>query len=139
MATISIAAGHCARGREVDELFHTKSSSYFGDGNDKEVVLASNFLKGKIMSLNMCVLRPLERSMVRRNRKRMNIVAKVKKGKSHDYPWPDDIDPNLTSGHLKYLSHFKPLEDKPKPVTLAFEKPLVDLELKIIEVSNLTS
>ncbi|XP_073012524.1 acetyl-coenzyme A carboxylase carboxyl transferase subunit alpha, chloroplastic [Typha latifolia] len=65
------------------------------------------------------------------------IVAKIKKGQKHEYPWPDDIDPNLKSGHLNYLSHFKPLTEKPKPVTLAFEKPLVDLEKKIIDVRKM--
>ncbi|EXC06855.1 Acetyl-coenzyme A carboxylase carboxyl transferase subunit alpha [Morus notabilis] len=60
-----------------------------------------------------------------RNRRKFSVSAKIIKGKKHDYPWPDDIDPNLSSGHLTYLSHFKPLTEKPKPVTLAFEKPLV--------------
>lgn len=136
MSTISPAFWHCGRGRAVDETTcETKSRSNFGSG--KEVLLASEFLEGKLGSLNMCVLRPLERSITSTSRKRVNVIAKVKKGKKHDYPWPDDIDPNLTSGHLKYLSYFKPLEDKPKPVTLAFEKPLVDLELKIIEVRRM--
>ncbi|XP_068640542.1 acetyl-coenzyme A carboxylase carboxyl transferase subunit alpha, chloroplastic-like [Aristolochia californica] len=65
------------------------------------------------------------------------IVAKIRKGKKHEYPWPDDIDPSLKSGHLNYLSHFKPLDEKPKPVTLPFEKPLVDLEKKIIDVRKM--
>ncbi|KAJ7962366.1 acetyl-coenzyme A carboxylase carboxyl transferase subunit alpha, chloroplastic-like [Quillaja saponaria] len=68
---------------------------------------------------------------------RLQVTAKIKKGKKHDYPWPDDMDPNISSGHLTYLSHFKPMTEKPKPVTLAFEKPLVDLEKKIIEVRRM--
>ncbi|KAG9441158.1 hypothetical protein H6P81_017012 [Aristolochia fimbriata] len=67
----------------------------------------------------------------------VSIVAKIRKGKKHEYPWPDDIDPNIESGHLSYLSHFKPLAEKPKPVTLPFEKPLVDLEKKIIDVRRI--
>ncbi|XP_057532189.1 acetyl-coenzyme A carboxylase carboxyl transferase subunit alpha, chloroplastic-like [Amaranthus tricolor] len=134
MTTIALAAGHCARGRTVDELTsECKSRVYLGYGKDD--LYASDFLESKFQSLNMCV--PLEHSMVRTRRKRLNVIARVKKGKKHDYPWPDDIDPNLKSGHLKYLSYFKPLEEKPKPVTLAFEKPLVDLELKIIEVRRM--
>ena len=70
---------------------------------------------------------------------RFSVFARVRKGQKHEYPWPDDVDPNLKSGHLSYLSHFKPLTDKPKPVTLPFEKPLVDLEKKIIGVSSLFS
>ncbi|PON92038.1 Acetyl-CoA carboxylase, alpha subunit [Trema orientale] len=38
---------------------------------------------------------------------------------------------------MSYLSHFKPLAEKPKPFTLAFEKPLVDLEQKITEVQRM--
>ncbi|XP_015961687.1 acetyl-coenzyme A carboxylase carboxyl transferase subunit alpha, chloroplastic-like [Arachis duranensis] len=68
---------------------------------------------------------------------RFNVAAKIRKGKKHDYPWPDKMDPNISSGYLTYLSHFKPLAEKPKPVTLDFEKPLVDLEKKIIEVRNM--
>ncbi|OAY83803.1 Acetyl-coenzyme A carboxylase carboxyl transferase subunit alpha, chloroplastic [Ananas comosus] len=71
------------------------------------------------------------------NGRRIGIFARIKKGQKHEYPWPDDIDPNLKSGHLSYLSHFKPLTDKPKPVTLSFEKPLVDLEKKIIDVRKM--
>ncbi|XP_021748683.1 acetyl-coenzyme A carboxylase carboxyl transferase subunit alpha, chloroplastic-like [Chenopodium quinoa] len=125
MATISLAAGHCAN----------MSKACFGNG--KKVLLANDFLEGKIMNINMCVLRPLECSNYKNSRKKLNIIAKLKKGKKHDYPWPDDIDPNLSSGHLRYLSHFKPLEDKPKLVTLSFEKPLVDLKQKIIEVRQM--
>ncbi|KAJ0966702.1 hypothetical protein J5N97_023619 [Dioscorea zingiberensis] len=68
---------------------------------------------------------------------RLPIYARIKKGQKHEYPWPDNIDPNLKSGHLSYLSHFKPLTEKPKPVTLPFEKPLVDLEKKIIDVRKM--
>ncbi|XP_073022487.1 acetyl-coenzyme A carboxylase carboxyl transferase subunit alpha, chloroplastic-like [Primulina eburnea] len=64
------------------------------------------------------------------------ISAGIKKWKKHDYPWPDNIDPNSPTP-LAYLSNFKPLEEKPKPVTLAFEKPLIDLEQKIIEVQRM--
>lgn len=67
-------------------------------------------------------------------RNRFRISANVKRWKNHDYPWPGDIDPNFTGSYLNFLSHFKPLSEKPKPVTLPFEKPLVDLEQKITEV-----
>ncbi|CAJ1818603.1 unnamed protein product [Sphenostylis stenocarpa] len=55
----------------------------------------------------------------------------------HDYPWPDNMDPNISSGHLTYLSRFKPLAEKPKPVTLDFEKPLMDLEKKVMEIRRM--
>ncbi|XP_020082027.1 LOW QUALITY PROTEIN: acetyl-coenzyme A carboxylase carboxyl transferase subunit alpha, chloroplastic-like [Ananas comosus] len=82
------------------------------------------------------LFKPLGRSSAR-NGNGVQIFARIKKAQKHDYPWPDDIDPNLKSGHLSYLSHFKPLSVKPKPVTLAFEKPLVDLEKKIMDVRKM--
>ncbi|URD93296.1 acetyl-coenzyme A carboxylase carboxyl transferase subunit alpha [Musa troglodytarum] len=66
--------------------------------------------------------------------RRLSVFAKIKKGQKHEYPWPEDIDSNLESGHLSYLSRFKPLNEKQKPVTLAFEKPLVELEKQIVDV-----
>ncbi|KAG1361292.1 acetyl-coenzyme A carboxylase carboxyl transferase subunit alpha, chloroplastic [Cocos nucifera] len=71
------------------------------------------------------------------NGRRFSVCSRIRKVQKHEYPWPDDIDPNLKSGHLSYLSHFKPLTEKPKPVTLPFEKPLIDLEKKIIDVRKM--
>ncbi|KAJ6832675.1 acetyl-coenzyme A carboxylase carboxyl transferase subunit alpha, chloroplastic [Iris pallida] len=71
------------------------------------------------------------------------VMAKfVRKGQTkQDYPWPDelDLDPNVKGGVLSYLSHFKPLKQKPKPVTLPFEKPLLDLEKKIMDVQKMAA
>ena len=64
----------------------------------------------------------------------LSVVAKARKVKKHEYPWPEDPDPNVKGGVLTHLSHFKPLKEKSKPVTLDFEKPLVALEKKIIDV-----
>lgn len=68
---------------------------------------------------------------------RLSVTARIKKAQKHDYPWPDNMDPNIESGHLSYLSHFKPLKEKPKPVTLPFEKPLLDLKKKIMDVRKM--
>ncbi|XP_020276731.1 acetyl-coenzyme A carboxylase carboxyl transferase subunit alpha, chloroplastic [Asparagus officinalis] len=80
---------------------------------------------------------------LRRRRRGVNVMAKiVKKGKvKHEYPWPDEIepDPNVKGGILSYLSEFKPLKEKPKPVTLPFEKPLMDLEKKIMDVQKMAA
>ncbi|KAJ6793548.1 acetyl-coenzyme A carboxylase carboxyl transferase subunit alpha, chloroplastic [Iris pallida] len=97
-------------------------------------------------------LRSLSRSRLpatttrrRRRRKGLPAVAMakiVRKGKTkQDYPWPDelDLDPNVKGGVLSYLSHFKPLKEKPKPVTLPFEKPLMDLEKKIMDVQKMAA
>jgi hypothetical protein len=66
------------------------------------------------------------------------ISAKISKGKKSaetEYPWPEKIPAGAdTEGALAYLNRFKPLPNKPKPVTLPFERPLIDLENKIDEV-----
>ncbi|KAG5022645.1 hypothetical protein JHK85_018987 [Glycine max] len=68
------------------------------------------------------------------------VAAKLRKVKKHEYLWPANPDPNVKGEVLSHLSQFKPLKEKPKPVTLDFEKPLVDLQKKIIDVtSNLLS
>lgn len=72
-------------------------------------------------------------------RRDFTVSAKIKKGKKHEYPWPEDADPNVKGGVLFHLSPFKPLKEKPKPVTLAFEKPLMDLEKKIIDVRKMAN
>jgi acetyl-CoA carboxylase carboxyl transferase subunit alpha len=72
-------------------------------------------------------------------RKDTTVVAKIKKAKKHDYPWPENPDPNVKGGILTHLSSFKPLQEKPKPVTLDFEKPLLDLEKKIVDVRKMAT
>ncbi|KAK9273652.1 hypothetical protein L1049_018462 [Liquidambar formosana] len=132
MTTLSLIAGNCGRGRGSDaRSFEFGSHMYFG----KEF-FASDLLRSSLNRVNGVWLKDLEGYRIR-SRNRFRVIAKVKKGKKHDYPWPDDIDPNISSGHLTYLSYFKPLAEKPKPVTLAFEKPLIDLEKKIIEVRRM--
>ncbi|KAA8516022.1 hypothetical protein F0562_019201 [Nyssa sinensis] len=133
MTTLSLIAGNTGRGRGGEERGFEFGSSHSYFGNE---FFASDSLRSLFRSLNGVWLRDLECFRVR-SRHKFRVVAKVRKGKKHDYPWPDDIDPNSSSGPLTYLSYFKPLTEKPKPVTLAFEKPLVDLEQKIIEVSRM--
>ncbi|KAJ6407781.1 hypothetical protein OIU84_011140 [Salix udensis] len=69
----------------------------------------------------------------------LSVVAKARKVKKHEYPWPENPDPNVKGGVLTHLSHFKPLKGKSKPVTLDFEKPLVALEKKIIDVRKMAN
>ncbi|KAK4379311.1 hypothetical protein RND71_001173 [Anisodus tanguticus] len=122
MATLSIAVGNCGKGRNPKDL----SSEFV-----PHLSLGSEFLTKRLYGLN---LKDLESPKVRM-RKKFCIGAEIKKWKKHDYPWPGDIDPN-TKTPLKYLSYFKPLDEKPKPVTLAFEKPLIDLEKQLIEAAE---
>ena len=73
----------------------------------------------------------------------VTVCAKIKKGKmgpEEEYPWPEKFPPGeITHGALKYLNRFKPLPNPQKPVTLPFERPIVDLEHKIDEVCNAQS
>lgn len=125
MSTLSLIAGNCGRGKGGEdrgfELLHRFS------GRD---LFSSELLGSSFTRANQIWSKEIYRN---KSRNKFRIIAKIKKGKKYDYPWPDDMD-NISSGHLSYLSHFKPLTEKPKPVTLPFEKPLVDLEKKITEV-----
>ncbi|KAG5009931.1 hypothetical protein JHK87_018446 [Glycine soja] len=67
------------------------------------------------------------------------VAAKLRKVKKHEYLWPANPDPNVKGEVLSHLSQFKPLKEKPKPVTLDFEKPLVDLQKKIIDVRKMAN
>lgn len=98
---------------------------------------ASDLLRSSFNGVNGVPLRFLGRRQEMVRPRDSAIVAKIKKWKKNESPWPDgiDLDPNVKGGNLSYLSHFKPLKEKPKPVTLAFEKPLRDLEKKIMDVS----
>ncbi|CAK9134438.1 unnamed protein product [Ilex paraguariensis] len=132
MTTLSLIAGNCGsrRGGE-DQGFVFQFRSYISNE-----LFGSGSIKSLLRSVNGVWSKELEGSYVRSGRK-FRVVAKIRKGNKHDYPWPDDMDPNSSTNPLTYLSYFKPLDQKPKPVTLAFEKPLVDLEKKIIEVRKI--
>ncbi|KAL6126125.1 hypothetical protein ACLB2K_074176 [Fragaria x ananassa] len=128
MSTLSLIAGNCGRGKGGEdrgfELLHRFS------GRD---LFSSELLGSSFTRANQIWSKEIYRNKSRNN---FRIIAKIKKGKKYDYPWPDDMN-NISSGHLSYLSHFKPLTEKPKPVTLPFEKPLVDLEKKIAEIRRM--
>ena len=101
---------------------------------------ASDFLRSSTSSFNGVPLRTLGKGKLVLKRRDFTVAAKLRKVKKHEYPWPPNPDPNVKGGVLSHLSLFKPLKEKPKPVTLDFEKPLVDLQKKIIDVtSNLLS
>ncbi|KAK4418657.1 Acetyl-coenzyme A carboxylase carboxyl transferase subunit alpha, chloroplastic [Sesamum alatum] len=130
MTTLSLISGNCGRGRGEDS-----SSGYGWTSRLANELLASDTNGRLFRNLNGIWLKDLEGSR-KRNGNGFRVSARVRKGKKHDYPWPDDINPD-SKAPLTYLSNFKPLKEKPKPVTLAFEKPLVDLEQKIIEVHRM--
>lgn len=100
---------------------------------------ASDLLRSSSNGINGVPLQTLGRVHVGPARRGLSIVAKVRKVKKHDYPWPQDPDPNVKGGVLSHLSPFKPLNEKPKPVTLEFEKPLMDLQKKIIDVQKMAN
>ncbi|KAF7825575.1 acetyl-coenzyme A carboxylase carboxyl transferase subunit alpha, chloroplastic-like [Senna tora] len=100
---------------------------------------ASDLLRSSANGVSGVPLRTLGRARLGLKRRDFTVAAKLRKGKKHEYPWPDDPDPNVKGGVLSHLSPFKPLKEKPKPVTLDFEKPLVDLEKKIIDVRKMAT
>ncbi|KAL8504849.1 hypothetical protein ACS0TY_016148 [Phlomoides rotata] len=101
--------------------------------------LASDLLRSSSNDLYGVPLKALGKAQLGAKRRDLTVTAKVRKGKNHEYPWPKDPDPNVKGGILSHLSHFKPLKEKPKPVTLAFEKPLMDLQKKIVDVQRMAN
>lgn len=101
---------------------------------------ASDYLRSSSNGVSGIPLKTLGRAMFTTTRRRdFSVTARLKKGKKFDHPWPANPDPNVKGGVLSYLSTFKPLGDAQKPVTLDFEKPLVELEKKIVDVRMNTS
>lgn len=95
---------------------------------------ASDLLRSSTNGVSGVPLKALGKARLGMSRKGFSVSAKLRKVKKHEYPWPEDADPNVKGGVLSHLSSFKPLKEKPKPVTLDFEKPLMDLQKKIVDV-----
>ncbi|XP_027069442.1 acetyl-coenzyme A carboxylase carboxyl transferase subunit alpha, chloroplastic isoform X1 [Coffea eugenioides] len=100
---------------------------------------ASDLLRSSSNGVSGVPLRVLGRAHIGSKRTDFAVSAKLRKVKKHEYPWPEDPDPNVRGGVLSHLSPFKPLKEKPKPVTLDFEKPLMDLQKKIIDVQRMAN
>uniref|UniRef100_A0A1J3DH43 acetyl-CoA carboxytransferase n=1 Tax=Noccaea caerulescens TaxID=107243 RepID=A0A1J3DH43_NOCCA len=101
---------------------------------------ASDYLRSSSNGVSGVSLRTLGRSKFTTTRTRaLSVSARLKKGKKFDHPWPANPDPNVKGGVLSYLSTFKPLGDTQKPVTLDFERPLVELEKKIVDVRKMAN
>ncbi|KNA15941.1 hypothetical protein SOVF_093530 [Spinacia oleracea] len=104
--------------------------------------LGSDHLRSSNSCINGVQLRELGRTRLLCSGKKkidLSVSAKLRKVKKNEYPWPEDPDPNVKGGVLTHLSPFKPLKTKPKPVTLDFEKPLMDLQKKIIDVRKMAN
>ncbi|KAH6762009.1 acetyl Co-enzyme a carboxylase carboxyltransferase alpha subunit [Perilla frutescens var. hirtella] len=108
-------------------------------GNLSSKPTASDLLRSSNNGTSGVPLRTLGRAQLGAKRRDFTISAKVRKVKKHEYPWPEDPDLNVKGGVLTHLSPFKPLKEKPKPVTLNFEKPLLDLQKKIIDVQKMAN
>ncbi|KAL7095461.1 hypothetical protein ACP275_10G025500 [Erythranthe tilingii] len=108
-------------------------------GNLASKPTASDILRSSSNGACGVPLRSLGRSQLGAKRRDFTISAKVRKVKKHEYPWPEDPDLDVKGGVLSHLSPFKPLREKPKPVTLDFEKPLMDLQKKIIDVQKMAN
>ncbi|CAN4106087.1 unnamed protein product [Withania somnifera] len=100
---------------------------------------ASDLLCSSRNGVNGVPLKALGRARLGSKKRYFTVYAKVRKVKKHEYPWPEDPDLNAKVGVLSHLSPFKPLKEKQKPVTLDFEKPLMDLQKKIIDVQKMAN
>ncbi|KAL5709247.1 Chromatin assembly factor 1 subunit p50 [Ranunculus cassubicifolius] len=100
---------------------------------------ASDLLRSSSNGINGVPLKTLGRVRLGAAKIELAVISKLRKGKKHEYPWPKDADENIKGGVLTHLSVFKPLKEKPKPVTLDFEKPLMDLQKKIIDVRKMAN
>ncbi|KAL3623161.1 Chromatin assembly factor 1 subunit p50 [Castilleja foliolosa] len=108
-------------------------------GNLTSKPAGSDFLRSSSNGVCGVPLKVLGKAQLGAKRSDVTITAKVRKVKKHEYPWPEDPDLNVKGGVLSHLSPFKPLKEKPKPVTLDFEKPLMDLQKKIIDVQKMAN
>ncbi|XP_073281678.1 acetyl-coenzyme A carboxylase carboxyl transferase subunit alpha, chloroplastic-like [Primulina huaijiensis] len=109
------------------------------NGNSASKPTALDLLRSSSNGVFGVPLKALGRVQLGAKRRGFTVSAKLRKVKKHEYPWPEDPDPNVKGGILSHLSPFKPLKEKPKPVTLDFEKPLVDLQKKIIDVQKMAN
>ncbi|MED6180309.1 Chromatin assembly factor 1 subunit p50 [Stylosanthes scabra] len=100
---------------------------------------ASDLLRSSTSGFSGVPLRTLGRTRLSLKKRDFSVSCKMRKVKKHEYPWPDNPDPNVKGGVLSHLSYFKPLNEKQKPVTLDFEKPLVELQKKIIDVRKMAN
>ncbi|KAE9455563.1 hypothetical protein C3L33_12532, partial [Rhododendron williamsianum] len=99
---------------------------------------ASDLLRSSHNSVIGLPLKSLGRARVGISRKAFTVSAKLfRRKKRHSYPWDGEDRNPKTDGELCRAIHpFKPLKEKPKPVILGFEKPLVALREKMIEVQK---
>lgn len=95
---------------------------------------ASDLLRSSSNGVSGVPLKGLGRARFGTSKRDFTVLAKIRKAKKRDWPWPRDPDPNVKGGILRHLSPFKPLKEKPKPVTLEFEKPLMVIQKKLFDV-----
>ncbi|KAJ8433638.1 hypothetical protein Cgig2_026818 [Carnegiea gigantea] len=105
-----------------------------------KTLAASDHLRSSSSCINGVPLRELGRTrLFFAGRRDFSVAAKLRKVKKHEYPWPENPDPNVEGSVFNYLNRFKPLKEPPKPVILDFEKPLLDLQQKIDEVRKMAN
>ncbi|KAL3531732.1 hypothetical protein ACH5RR_005253 [Cinchona calisaya] len=108
-------------------------------GNLASKTSASDILRSSCNAVCGVPLKAIGSGQIGAKRTDFTISVKIRKAKKREYPWPRDPDPNVRGGVLSHLSNFKPLKEKPKPVTLDFEKPLMDLRKKIVDVQKMAN
>ncbi|KAH7844857.1 hypothetical protein Vadar_032395 [Vaccinium darrowii] len=99
---------------------------------------ASDLLHSSRNGVFGVTLKSLGRARFGISRKAFTVSAKLfRRKKRHVYPWDDEDRNPKTDGDLCRAIHpFKPLKEKPKPIIMDFEKPLVALREQMIEVQK---
>ncbi|CAI8582943.1 unnamed protein product [Vicia faba] len=100
---------------------------------------ASDLFRSSTTGFNGVPLRTLGRAglVLKRRDLTVSVTAKLGKWKKPEFPWSGKPDPNVKAREPGRFSSFTPLKQKPKPVILEFEKPLIDLQKKIIDVRKM--
>ncbi|GER25959.1 acetyl-coenzyme A carboxylase carboxyltransferase subunit alpha [Striga asiatica] len=109
-------------------------------GNLASKLPASDFLRSTSNGLCGVPLKMLGKAQLGVVRRDFSVTAKLGKKKKHKNPWPIDPDLNptdLKGGFLRHLSPFKPLTEKPKPIILDFERPLINMQKQLEAVKFL--
>ncbi|KAM7468004.1 hypothetical protein LguiB_015566 [Lonicera macranthoides] len=99
---------------------------------------ASDLLQSSSSGVSGVPLKGIGRARFGTSKRDFTVSAKTRKARKR-YWWPEDPDPNVKGGIFRHLSSFPPLKEKPKPVTLDFEKPLMVIQKKLFDIQKLAN
>ncbi|KAL0375298.1 UNVERIFIED_CONTAM: Acetyl-coenzyme A carboxylase carboxyl transferase subunit alpha, chloroplastic [Sesamum radiatum] len=111
-------------------------------GNLASKSTASDLLRSSTNGACGVPLRALGKAQLGAKRRDFAISAKVRKVKKHDYPWPEDPDPNVKGGVLTHLTFqaFKRSKSRPFYLLIQVQKMAnetgLDFSDQIISLEN---